>query len=230
MENNVAAGSRLVNDDSFDLQRVSMVENQLQRRGIRDRRVLDAFLSVPRHEFVPEKLRKQAYRDVPLPIGEGQTISQPYMVAVMTELAAVNPDDKVLDVGTGSGYQTAILAALGAEVYSIERVPSLMAMASQVLQRLGYDRIRLKVGDGTLGWDDEAPFDAILVTAGAPALPEPLLEQLKVGGRLVVPIEEGISQVLYRLVRTEQGYQKERGDRCTFVPLIGEYGWKGPTE
>jgi protein-L-isoaspartate(D-aspartate) O-methyltransferase len=217
-------------DDSFDVQRAKMVQSQLRSRGIRDKRVLDAFLSVPRHEFVPDDLRKQAYRDAPLPIGEGQTISQPYMVAVMTEAAQVTPDDRVLDIGTGSGYQTAILAAMGAIVYSIERVPSLSGKAAQILQRLGYERVHLKVADGTMGWKEEAPFDAILVTAGAPAVPEPLMEQLKVGGRLVVPVEEGISQVLYRVIRTEQGFAKERGDRCTFVPLIGEYGWKGPAE
>jgi protein-L-isoaspartate(D-aspartate) O-methyltransferase len=219
-----------VTDDPFEPQRIRMVENQLRSRGIRDERVLNAFLSVPRHEFVPEKLKKQAYRDGPLPIGAGQTISQPYMVAVMTQSAGVSPGEKVLEIGTGSGYQTAILAAMGAEVYSIERVQSLSDEASRVLQRLNCRRVHLRVGDGTMGWEEKAPFDAIVVTAGAPTVPKPLLEQLEVGGRLVVPVEEGISQVLYRVVRGEHGFHEERGDRCTFVPLIGEYGWKKPTE
>jgi protein-L-isoaspartate(D-aspartate) O-methyltransferase len=210
----------------YEEERLQMVEDQIRRRGISDPRVLEAFQKVPRHEFVPQHLRADAYRDCPLPIGEDQTISQPYMVASMTLHSAVMPGDRVLEIGTGSGYQAAILAELGGEVFSIERREPLLLSAREVLTRLGYTNVRCRVGDGTLGWKSEAPFFAILVTAGAPRLPEPLIAQLAVGGRLVIPVEEGFSQVLYIVRRTVSGISKEKGDRCTFVPLVGKYGWE----
>ena len=202
-----------------------MVKRQLKRRGIRDDPLLEAFLRVPRHEFVPEDLREQAYTDGPLPIGHGQTISQPYMVAVMTSLAELKPGHRALEIGTGSGYQTAILAEMVSTVYTVERKPEIAEQARQNLQRLDYTNIHFEVANGTLGWEEAAPFDAIVVTAGAPEIPAPFLDQLALGGRLVVPIEEGHSQVLYRVKRTAEGFDKERGERCTFVPLIGKHGW-----
>lgn len=212
--------------DPYLALRRQMVETQLRDRGIKDSQVLEAFLKVPRHEFVPVELRAQAYRDNPLPIGEDQTISQPYMVAVMTELAEITPGDRVLEIGTGSGYQTAILAELGAEVYTIERVAELAERAELILDRLNYSGVRFRIADGTMGWEEEAPFDIIMVTAGAPHIPRPLLDQLNEEGRLLIPLEEGLSQVLYIIRRTEEGFEKEKGERCAFVPLIGEHGWK----
>jgi protein-L-isoaspartate(D-aspartate) O-methyltransferase len=206
--------------------RKNMVKNQIQRRGIHDPRVLEAFLRVPRHEFVPSHLRDDAYRDCPLPIGSGQTISQPYMVATMTAEAGISPDDRVLEIGTGSGYQAAILGELALQVYSIERIEGLSQAAAGVLENLGYRNIHLKVGDGTIGWKGESPFSAILVTAGAPYIPDPLVDQLATGGKLVVPIEDGFAQVLYVITRTSAGIEKRKGERCTFVPLVGKHGWK----
>jgi len=207
-----------------------MVEDQILRRGVTDCRVLRAFLEVPRHEFVPENRRHEAYRDCALSIGEGQTISQPYMVASMTEAAKVKPADRVLEIGTGSGYQAAILAELGAEVYSVERLESLSIAAQRAVTRLGYTHVHFRVANGTLGWESEAPFAAIIVTAGAPVIPEPLVNQLAVQGRLVISIEEGFGQVLYQVLyiveRTEDGIEQKRGEGCFFVPLIGAYGWK----
>lgn len=203
-----------------------MVERQLIGRGIRERRLLEAFLRVPRHEFVPQSLRDQAYADGPLPIGRGQTISQPYMVASMSNLAAVQPEDQVLEIGTGSGYQTAILAELARQVYTVERIAEIAEGSEGNLRRLGYTNVRSRVANGTLGWEEVAPFEVILVTAGAPEAPEPLLRQLALGGRLVIPIEEGYSQVLYSIQRTGEGYRRKKGERCTFVPLIGKHGWK----
>ena len=212
--------------DLFKIERNQMVEYQLRGRGIKDPQVLEAFRKVPRHEFTPRNLREKAYRDAPLPIGQNQTISQPYMVAVMTELAAVEPGDRVLEIGTGSGYQAAIFAELGAEVYSIERFAELAQQAEETLRQLQYTTVYTRVSNGTLGWEEEAPFDVIIVTAGAPQIPKSLLEQLDEEGRLVIPLDEGASQVLYLIRRTEEGFEKQRGERCTFVPLIGEYGWK----
>ncbi len=209
----------------FKAARLRMVESQLRARGVSDPRILEAFLRVPRHEFVKAKLCEEAYRDSPLPIGQGQTISQPYMVAAMTEAAQVHERDKVLEVGLGSGYQAAILAEIGARVFSIERLATLATEAQAVLDTLGYS-VEVRVGDGTLGWPEEAPFDCIIVTAGAPGLPQPLGSQLALQGRLVIPIEDGFSQVLYVFRREAGGLVEERRERCTFVPLIGEYGWK----
>ena len=209
----------------FEAARWNMVEEQLRGRGISDPAVLAAFLKVPRHEFVQARFRGQAYRDSPLPIGEGQTISQPYMVAAMTEVAEIRPDLRVLEIGTGSGYQAAILAELGACVFSVERLPILGERARQVLETLGYD-VAVHIGDGTLGWPEEAPFDRVLVTAGAPEVPAPLIAQLRMGGRAIIPVDDGFSQVLCVFEKTPGGIIEERRERCTFVPLIGEFGWK----
>jgi len=216
--------------DPYRIERERMVENQLKKRGIHNSQVLEAFRKVPRHQFVPRNLSGEAYTDGPLPIGEGQTISQPYMTAIMTQSAEVVPGDRVLEIGTGSGYQSAILAELGAEVYTIERVPELLEQAREALRQLHYEKLHTRMGNGTLGWEEEAPFDIILITAGAPEIPAPLLEQLAIRGRLVIPLEETYSHVLYVVRRTREGFHKERGERCTFVPLIGKYGWKKDPE
>ncbi len=212
--------------DPYRIERERMVKTQLKKRGISNSRVLEAFKKVPRHHFVPKDLADQAYADGPLPIGKSQTISQPYMVAIMTQSAEIVPGNRVLEIGSGSGYQCAILAELGAEVYTIERVPALGKQARETLRRLNYQDIHTRAGNGTLGWAEEAPFDAILITAGAPEIPQPLLDQLAIGGRLVVPLEEDYSQVLYIVRRSQEGFHRERGERCTFVPLIGKHGWK----
>ena len=201
--------------------RASMVQTQLVARGIEDARVLAAMRKVPRHEFVPHALVDRAYDDEPLPIGDGQTISQPYIVALMTELAAVRPGARVLEVGTGSGYQAAVLAELANEVYSIEIVERLAKHAGATLRRLGYDRIKVRQGDGYRGWPDAAPFDAILVTSAPRSVPAPLLEQLAPGGRLVIPVG-GATQVLEVHQRTADGIVVERHAAVAFVPMTGE--------
>jgi protein-L-isoaspartate(D-aspartate) O-methyltransferase len=213
-------------EESFLNSRLEMVENQIRKRGVRNAPVLDSFRKVPRHEFVPATHLSKAYSDCPLPIGKGQTISQPYMVASMTEAARIYPGMKILEVGTGSGYQTAILAELGAEVFTIERIPELSKKAQKVLIRLGYESIQYRIGDGSAGWTEEAPFGAIVVSAGAPTLPEPLVQQLDIAGRLVIPIEDNFSQILTIITRTEDGFEETHAERCTFVPLIGQYGWE----
>ncbi len=213
-------------DSPYLLERKRMVETQLKSRGIQDPGVLTAFLKVPRHEFVPEDLRDQAYQDGPLPIGYNQTISQPYMVAVMVQQASVGPGERVLELGTGSGYQAAILAELGSEVYTAERIPDLAEEAEARLERLGYGKVNVRLSNGTLGWEEQAPFDAIIVSAAAPKIPDPLLEQLAEGGRLIIPLDDGPSQILSLIERTPEGFRKHQGERCTFVPLLGEYGWK----
>jgi len=214
-----------VTKDESEGRRHRMVEHQIRRRGVRNARVLAAMERIPRHRFVPEKLRDYAYDDSPLSIGDGQTISQPYMVALMTENVAPERDDRVLEVGTGSGYQTAILAELVQEVYSIERIPALAERAERLLSRLGYKNISIRVGDGSQGLCEEAPFNGILVTAGAPEIPEPLVEQLEVGGRLVIPIGGAYHQTLYTVIKEEEGIRKVAGTGCVFVPLIGTHGW-----
>ncbi len=212
--------------DHYKIARQRMVDEQLVPRGIRGKRVLDAMRKVPRHLFVDEALYAQAYSDFPLPIGEEQTISQPFMVAVMTEALEMKGDERVLELGTGSGYQTAILAELCHRVYTIERVSSLAARARKVMDRLGYGNVIVRIGDGTLGWKEEAPFDAIIVTAGAPDIPHPLVDQLKIGGRLVIPVGGEFMQSLIRVRKTETGTEKEDMGGCRFVKLIGEHGWK----
>ncbi|MFN3396384.1 MAG: protein-L-isoaspartate(D-aspartate) O-methyltransferase [Thermodesulfovibrionales bacterium] len=203
-----------------------MVDTQLIPRGIRDERVLKAMRKVPRHLFIDESQWFRAYDDMALPIGEGQTISQPYMVAIMTELLELKGYEKVLEIGTGSGYQAAILAELSKEVYTIERVQSLSERASMVLRSLDYDNVHLRVGDGTLGWPEEAPFDRVIITAACPEIPEPVINQLNEGGIVVAPVGERFSQVLLK-VRKEAGkLNEEYHTPCVFVPLIGKYGWK----
>lgn len=206
-------------------ERKRMVKEQICARGIKDERVIDVMNRVPRHIFVDKTYYHQAYNDYPLPIGSGQTISQPYMVAVMTELLELKSDEKVLEIGTGSGYQTAILASLCAKVYSIERIAELTKRARTTLDSLGFQNVNLMVGDGSIGWPDYSPYDGIIVTAGAPEIPNALIEQLAENGRLVIPVGDEFSQVL-NLVRKHKGriYRKEFFG-CTFVPLVGKGGW-----
>ena len=209
----------------FELARERMVSEQIQARGIRDVAVLAAMRRVPRHFFVEAGLRERAYEDTPLPIGERQTISQPYMVALMTSVLEVRAGDRVLEVGTGSGYQTAVLAELGVHVVSVERIDRLAERARLVLGLLGYPHVHIEVGDGGLGWPAGAPYDAILVTAGAPQIPRPLLEQLAPDGRLVLPMGEDELQSLVRLRRGPDGLLEEYLGECRFVKLRGSYGW-----
>lgn len=215
--------------DRYSKQRIKMVDSQIRARGIRDPRVLKAMETVPRHLFVNEALRDQAYNDNPLPINGGQTISQPYIVALMTEALGLTGSEKVLEIGTGSGYQAAILAMLADHVFSIDRLASLAGEARRLLESLNFYNIAIRVGDGTLGWKDEAPFDAVMVTAGSPNIPKTLVEQLAVGGRLVIPVGGRHSQVLIRLTRLSEDInevKKEDLGGCRFVDLIGEYGWE----
>lgn len=206
-------------------QRRNALVDKLEDRGIKDQDVLEAFRAVPRHEFVDTALENRAYEDTALPIGSGQTISQPYTVAAQTELLQVQKGDKILEIGTGSGYQAAILCEMGGDVYSVERKEKLYHAAKDILNQLGY-RANLKLGDGSLGWSAYAPYDGILVTAGAPEVPEELLDQLDVGGRLVVPVGSQTSQVMVRITRTsEDQYEEERFQHFRFVPLIGKKGW-----
>ena len=210
----------------FERERRRMVEEQLVRRGITDARVLAAIGRVPRHLFVQEAMRERAYGDHPLPIGEDQTISQPYIVGLMSSLLALTGREKVLEVGTGSGYQTAVLAELARRVCSIERLPGLALQARARLEALGYANVWVRVGNGTLGWPDEAPFERILVTAGGPTVPPPLFAQLAEGGLMVLPVGETTGQTL-TLVENVGGQMRKRacGD-CSFVPLVGKYAWE----
>lgn len=212
----------------FDAARERMVRDQLERRQITNRRVLEAMRKVPRHEFMPSHLAELAYTDRPLPIGEGQTISQPYMVALMTQALDPQPDHRVLEIGLGSGYQAAILAELAQHVYTIERIESLANQARATLERLGYKNISVYVGDGTCGLPEEAPFDGIMVTAGAPELPAPLVEQLADGGRIVCPVGDRLAQFLVEGVKSGGKLNEMRICSCVFVPLIGRYGWQEP--
>lgn len=217
----------MVQSQLSDFQRVrqAMVDYQLVRRGIRDPAVLAAMRKIARHRFVPQHLQMLAYEDQPLPIDRQQTISQPYMVALMTEALALSKNDRVLEVGTGSGYQAAVLAELCSEVYTVEKIPDLAEKAAAVLQQLGYGNIIIKVADGTRGWPENQPYNGIIVTAGAPHVPQPLLDQLAEGGRLVIPVGDHELQQLLRLTRTPDGIVKEDLGGCRFVPLRGEYGW-----
>ncbi len=212
-------------EDAFAEKRAAMVEKQIRRRGIQDPAVLGAMLAVPRHEFVAEQYRAQAYDDGPLPIGGGQTISQPYIVAVMTAVLCLKPGDRVLEVGTGSGYQAAVLSRIVAEVYSIEVREDLRAEAKQRLERLGYNNVHVFLRDGTLGLPEHSPYDGVLVAAAAPGVPQPLLEQLAEGGRLVIPVGDAEYQELELVVRTAGRFERKRLDACQFVPLIGYHGW-----
>ncbi len=201
-----------------------MVREQIEARGVRDLAVLKAMEKAPRHLFVPEVMLEQAYEDSPLPIGSKQTISQPYTVAFMTEALELTGNEKVLEIGTGSGYQTAILAELSKEVYSLERIPELAKLASKRLAELGYKNVQVRAGDGTLGWPEAAPFAAIIVTAGAPEIPEPLLEQLEDRGRLVIPVGDKYSQTMIRVRKRGQETARESLGPFRFVELIGEHG------
>jgi protein-L-isoaspartate(D-aspartate) O-methyltransferase len=212
-----------VND--FAVRRRRMVQDQIAARGIRDQRLLTVMQEIPRHLFMDQALWRRAYEDHPLPIGGGQTISQPFMVALMTDALRLTGTEKVLEIGTGSGYQTAILAKLADWVFSVERLPELSRKAQTVLEELKIFNVNLIVGDGTKGWPDEAPYDAIIVTAGAPVTPRPLVEQLSEGGRLVVPVGQRGEQSLLRLTRRGDKVLQEDLGGCRFVDLVGEYGW-----
>lgn len=210
------------NRDQFVRARRAMIERDLMTRGIRDARVLEAMGSIERELFVPEKLRSLAYEDRPLSIGEGQTISQPYMVAFMTQLLSLKGTERVLEIGTGSGYQTAVLGEIAAEVYSIEIIPKLSERAKILLVQLGLDNVHLKVGDGFFGWEEHGPFDAILVTAAAPKIPEPLWRQLREGGRLIMPLgAERQAQTLVRVTKSDGKQVVEELTGVVFVPLTG---------
>ena len=212
--------------DIFLNQRIAMVELQLRSRGIRDQRVLEAMLHVPRHEFVPPSLQADAYADMPLPIGSGQTISQPYIVAAMLEALQIRPSDRVLEIGTGSGYMTALLAVLAAQVVSIERHAELVERARAVLARLGYQNVQIVVGDGSQGYPPAAPYDRIIASAAAPSIPTALLEQLNEGGRMVIPVGPPHTQQL-QLVRKINGQMEMTPlDPCRFVPMIGESAYR----
>lgn len=211
--------------DHFSCLRNEMVRHQIERRGVKDERVLAAMREVPRHEFVSLTLRDSAYEDFPLGIGFGQTISQPYIVAVMSELLELKEKDRVLEIGTGSGYQAAILSKLCAEVYSMDRLPELVEKAKQTQDSLGLQNINLKVGDGTLGWEEQAPFDAIIITAASPNVPQSLLKQLADGGRLVIPTGSRFSQMLQVWRWDGKKYHTRDVMGVVFVPLIGKQGW-----
>ena len=211
--------------ERFERQRASMVDRQLRRRGITDERVLEAMGAVPRELFVSDRIAGRAYADSALPIGDQQTISQPWIVAAICQALELLGDERVLEVGTGSGYSTAILARLASQVISIERFESLAAEAAERLERLGDDNVEVRVGDGSLGAPEDAPFDAIAVHASAPAPPPALLEQLAPGGRLVLPVAEPGADLLIRLTKTEDGFKRRRIAPCRFVPLVGEHGF-----
>ncbi len=208
------------------LARQTMVRDQIMARGIKDEKILKAFTDIPRHRFVEDYLKYKAYDDYPLSIGLGQTISQPYMVAIMTEALKLQPESRVLEIGTGSGYQTAILSRLANFVYSIERLAPLASKARKILDELGIFNVQIVVGDGTKGYAKEAPFDRIIVTAGAPLTPEALIEQLAPEGMLVIPVGDQYLQDLKRITKKKNGVKTESLGGCRFVKLIGENGWK----
>ena len=210
----------------YNAERKIMVEEQLISRGIKDKRVLDAMGKVPRHIFIEEALRSRAYGDYPLPIGEKQTISQPYMVALMTEALGLRGNEKVLEIGTGSGYQSAVLAELCDKVYSVERIKSLAIKAREHLDSLKYMNVAIKIFDGTYGWIEHAPYDAIIVTAGAPEIPQSLIDQLVISGRMVIPVGDEFSQVLVKVEKNRDGIRTTNICGCVFVKLVGNYGWK----
>jgi protein-L-isoaspartate(D-aspartate) O-methyltransferase len=210
--------------------RGEMVERQLRKRGIRDERVLAAMLRVPRHEFIPAEVAGDAYSDRPLPIGHGQTISQPFMVAAMAEALELSGGERVLEIGSGSGYQAAVLSLLAREVHTVEMHEELAVASRERLRRLGYANVHVHLGDGTLGWLDEAPFEAIVVTAAAPEIPPPLLAQLAEGGRLIVPVGTADEQRLLRVEKRDNTLSTRPLHHCRFVPLIGKFGWKPKTE
>lgn len=209
----------------FEFARHEMVAHQIRDRGIHSPRVLHAMQSVERHHFIPHEYVARAYADEPLPIGEGQTISQPFMVAVMADALSLEGHERVLEIGAGSGYQAAVISLLAREVLAVEAQPLLVTSARERLSRLGYHNVRIEEGDGSLGWPSGAPYDAILVTAAAPSLPPPLVQQLAEGGRLVVPVGSADQQELLRIVKRGQTISKQSLNACRFVPLLGRYGW-----
>jgi len=210
----------------FKRMRDVMISEHIESRGITDHNVISAMQRVPRHLFVSEALTDQAYGDFPLPIGEQQTISQPYIVAEMTQALELNKDDRVLEIGTGSGYQAAILSLLSFRVYTIERIHSLYVKARNIFDKLGYVNIVSRYSDGTTGWKDESPFDAIIVTAGAPEIPESLIKQLATGGRMILPVGDRHSQELVKIYKNNSGIHSVNLGKCRFVKLIGEKGWQ----
>lgn len=211
----------------YEILRQQMVRKLREHYKIADERVLAAMMNVPRDLFVAEAIKHQAYKDNALPIASNQTISQPFIVARMTELLELTQSARVLEIGAGSGYQTAVLASLAGKIFAVERIPNLAAQAQERLQKLGFHNVTLRCADGTNGWEVYAPFDGILVAAGSPEIPQPLLAQLKIGGRLVIPIgQDPKTQNLFRVTRAAGGFQTEDFGACSFVPLIGEHGWK----
>ena len=211
---------------NYEIARKRMVEKHIEGRGIKDPAVLKAFMSVPRHLFVGDALTGQAYNDYPLPIGSDQTISQPYIVALMTQGLELTPDDRVLEIGTGSGYQSAILCEIASQVYSIERIRELAEKTKRLLDDLNYTNIEIRIDDGTQGWVAESPFDAIIVTAASPDIPRPLKDQLKDGGRLVIPVGGRFSQELIKITKEKTKMHRKNLGGCRFVKLIGEHGWR----
>ncbi len=210
----------------YTRQREDMVRQQIEARGVSDPSVLDAMRKIPRHLFVSEALMDQAYGDFPLPIGEQQTISQPYIVAEMTQALEVGKDDRVLEIGTGSGYQAAILASIVYRVYTIERKQSLFGKTRRLFDKLKYHNIVTRYSDGTSGWKEESPFDAIIVTAGAPKIPKTIVDQLAVGGRMVIPVGDRYSQDLIKIIKDKKGIHQTSLGGCRFVKLVGEFGWE----
>jgi protein-L-isoaspartate(D-aspartate) O-methyltransferase len=211
---------------NFSALRKKMVEEQLIPRGIKDKKVLEAFQKVPRHNFVPKRYLDSAYGDFPLSIGEGQTISQPYMVALMSECLGLSGGETILEIGAGSGYQAAILAELASRVYTVERVVSLAEGARTCLKNLNYKNIQIEIGDGTRGWPEFAPYEGIVVTAAAPDIPKPLIEQLRIKGKLVIPTGGSFSQMLAVITKHKDRIETKQICGCVFVPLLGKYGWK----
>jgi len=220
---------RMLEKKEYAVPRDEMIEKQLRRRGIHDAAVLAAMAAVPRHEFVSEDVRAHAYDDLPLPIGSGQTISQPYIVAAMTAALHLRPGDRVLEIGTGCGYHAAVLSRLAKEVFTIERRPELASSASATLARLGYSNAHVHCGDGTLGLPELAPFDAILVAAAAPAVPKPLLAQLAEGGRIILPVGDTQHQELQLIEKRGGAFPMKMLEGCRFVPLLGYHGWQEPS-
>jgi len=212
--------------ESLESLREEMVHRQIESRGVCDSRLLEALRRIPRHEFVPGLSRGEAYEDHPLPIGAGQTISQPYMVALMTAGLSLTGKERVLEIGTGSGYQTAILALLAERVYTVERIHTLLIKAKRLFDKLKYHNIVTRYSDGTLGWEEHSPFDAIIVTAGAPKIPKELVNQLAPGGRMIIPVGDQYVQELIKIYKDEKGIRQTSLGGCRFVKLIGEDGWK----
>ena len=220
----------MLENSEYAPQRAEMIEKQLRRRGIEDSSVLAAMLAVPRHEFVAQELRSRAYEDLPLPIGSGQTISQPYIVAAMTWALRLQPSDLALEIGTGCGYQAAVLSLLAREVFTIERRHELASAASEKLSTLGYHNVHVHCGDGTLGLPEFAPFNAILVAAAAPAAPQPLLAQLAEGGRMIIPVGDADNQELQLIEKHDGTLSTRMMEGCRFVPLVGHHAWQKPPE